>query len=131
MQDGVQLSEWHGHLAITDGLKAADDPRGSRAWTCVEALLAKPPLRGDTRRASPRGASPMVFSFHSFAHTRPVWLTYIASGSGTWYAPITKMFRRLAKVWNAPVHTVLRVLPKVPKTCRPTSAVPWSKGCCR
>eukprot|EP00983_Pelagomonas_calceolata_P035024 1095268-Pelagomonas_calceolata.AAC.4 len=53
-----------------------------------------PPFRGDTRRALPQGASPIVWGSHTRVHTRPLRLTHSTSGSEIWNAP--KTFRRLA-----------------------------------
>eukprot|EP00983_Pelagomonas_calceolata_P029571 926525-Pelagomonas_calceolata.AAC.4 len=65
---------------------------------CV-SFLAKPPFfRSDTGRALPQGASPMVWAFYTFAHTRPLWPTQTTSGSEVWKYPTNVFVRKPFKV---------------------------------
>eukprot|EP00983_Pelagomonas_calceolata_P059109 1145787-Pelagomonas_calceolata.AAC.2 len=89
-------------------------------------VLAKPPFRGDARRALPQGASPMVWEFHTSAHTRPLWPTYTTSGSEIWNAPTKKLFRKPFKVWKAPGQAPMSNAPKIPKKFGSQPAAPCS-----
>eukprot|EP00983_Pelagomonas_calceolata_P108489 1159464-Pelagomonas_calceolata.AAC.5 len=75
--------------------------------TDTGSFWRSPPFRGDAQMALSKGASPFVWENHTPVHMRPLRLTHSTSGSEFWNAPITKTIRRLAKVRDAPVHTVL------------------------
>eukprot|EP00983_Pelagomonas_calceolata_P082255 1155864-Pelagomonas_calceolata.AAC.1 len=87
-------------------------PSAMRGVTCSYSptnCLAEPPFRGNAHR----GASPMVYEFHTPFHTRPLRLTHGTSGSKNQNATITQLVRKNATVRDTPVHVVLSSAKKV------------------
>eukprot|EP00983_Pelagomonas_calceolata_P022635 712500-Pelagomonas_calceolata.AAC.3 len=81
--------------------------RGVQQAYVAGHALSLPPFRGDAQRALPQEASPMVDEFHTPVYMRPLRLTHGTLGSRNQNASITKLFKKLAKVRDTPVHAVL------------------------